>query len=720
MGSSKTANTERQQSGQTRPLSKRVLPFVGLLLMPPVALVAGALLRFAVKDSPAGLAVTAALLAVASYALAHFAYNLAGTRKRLIQLHLTVTVGLTGASEALTVAIGFPRWWVTTFLVGGLFLAASWCLYRVDVLRQRADQPENEDSLKKELGLEGTKFARPVHHFDSKGDLTRIEVPAKHAPGKTVEVLQGAVPAIESVAGAPRGRSRAVPDPENAGRSNLVIITKDVLATTVPWPGPSAPGTCITEHPLISGVHEDQQPLTKFIAGDHPLAPNPSSYAYMGMTRTGKTLNAQVNALEMFTRRNVVLFWFDTIKGSQTIAPIRDGLDIVVGDDDPAAFKQGMKALINAVKWRANELGRHGFRAWNQKAAEQLGMPLLVPHFEEADALCDLAPDQMVFLASKGLSTGIVSGISLQRADATSMPTGLRFNIGNWTCFGCGDPYSAGFALSDHTIAAGAHPENWKQSKPGYCYHEGIGVPEDRWPVTARSFFADDDEMREHTEMWAPHMTPLDAGTIGALGDWYPAAKQKMVAADTPVIVDRQERITVVTSANSNGRSGFVAADTTTDEDPEALEAHAEIRDQMSEMADQIEPQLDPEAERIDPQKAVPPPAAGDEMSWGDDKASAPTPEAAAEAFDQALREIAEDPSLRDPENPDTVLFQVGTLVDRYKFRSRPWFSGRLTDAAEGKVTVPPGLALSRALDKSAGYYRIRRLAVVAAIGHAG
>lgn len=718
MSSKKTATAERQGSGQTRPLDKRALPFVALLLMPVPALAAGALLRWTVKGSTPGLAVTAAALAVVGYGGAQFAYKLAANRKSIIQWHLTVTVALTVWAQALTVAIGFPRWWVTVFLVGGFLLAGSWCLYRIDVLRQRADEPENEDSLKKELGLEKTRFARPVHHFDAKGELTRIEVPVTHAPGKTVEVVQGAVPAIESVAGAPPGRSRAVGNPADASRSSLVIITKDVLATTVPWPGPSAPGTCITEHPLISGVHEDQQPLTKFIAGDHPLAPNPSSYGYMGMTRTGKTLNAQVNALEIFTRRNAAMFWFDTVKGAQTIAPIREGLDIVVGDDDPAAFKQGMKALMNAVKWRANELGRHGFRAWNRKAAEKLGMPLLVAHFEEADALCDLAPDQLVFLASKGLSTGIVSGISLQRADATSMPTGLRFNIGNWTCFGCGDAYSAGFALSDHTINAGAHPENWKQSKPGYCYHEGIGVPEDRWPVTARSFFADDDEMREHTEMWAPHMTPLDGGTIGALGDWYPAAKQKMADADTPVVTDRQERSVVVTSANSNGRAGFVAADAADDEDPDLLEAQSVIREQMAEATVEIAAQVDPEAARIDVGQPIPPPAPGDELTWSDDKTAAPTPEAAAEAFDQALREIAEDPGLRDAANPDDVLFQVADLVARYKFRSRPWFSERLTDAAEGRITVPPGLALCR--EEKPGHYRIRRLAAAAAIGHAG
>jgi hypothetical protein len=42
-----------------------------------------------------------------------------------------------------------------------------------------------------------------------------------------------------------------------------------------------------------------------------------------------------------------------------------------------------------------------------------------------------------------------------------SMPTTARFNFGAAYCCGCGDDYSAAFALSEQTIAAGAHPENW-------------------------------------------------------------------------------------------------------------------------------------------------------------------------------------------------------------------------------------------------------------------
>jgi hypothetical protein len=316
----------------------------------------------------------------------------------------------------------------------------------------------------------------------------------------------------------------------------------------------------------------------------------------------------------------------------------------------------------------------------------------------------------MVFLASKGLSAGVVCGFSLQRADANSMPTGLRFNIGDWACFGCGDEYSSGFALSDATIAAGAHPENWKQSKPGYFYHEGPGVPEERWPVPARAFFVTDEEMHEHTQRWAPHMTPLDAGSVAALGDWYTQIKAEMARADEAV---RSGVDTVVSSPN--GR--FVADDG----DPDAAEKMAvrqEIVEEIREMREsgEIPPADDDETDLIDPTRPLPPVGPDDELTWDDGKKEPPSEQTAAEAFDQALREIAADPDLRDPQDPATVVFQVGTLVDRYKFRSRPWFSERLSACADGRLVVPPGMHMCRG-DKP-GQYRLTRPAVAAADGN--
>lgn len=698
----------------SKPLTKRPVPFVSLVLTVPTVMILAAVLHFSVHDSMIGRSLAVLGLTVGTTALAATAYGLGAKRQRnpLIRWHVTVTVALTGLAVTLTVAIGMPRWWGLTFAVAGLFLACSWMLYRIDALRQNPQQEAEPDPLTKKLGLEHTRFGRPRHFYDAGGELTRIETPVKHGPGETAEVIQGAVAGLESVADqalrqpVPRGRSRAVPG-DGAGESRLVIITKDVLAGIIPYPGPSAPGAPITV-PLVSGVYEDQQPVLTYRAGGHPESPNPAGYGVMGMTRTGKTLHEQVRALEQFARLGVQLFWFDTIKGAQTIAPIRDGLDIVVASDDPQAFRKGMKALERLIRWRADTLGRHGYRAWTYDAVDdpRLKMPLLVAHFEEADVLCDIAPSEMVFLASKGLSAGVVCGFSLQRADANSMPTGLRFNLGDWSCFGCGDEYSAGFALSDATIAAGAHPENWKQSRPGYMYREGPGVAEQQWPVPARSFFVTDDEMREHTQRWAPQMTPLDAGSIAALGDWYTQVKAEMAAVDQAVRSG-------VDTAMSSGNGRFVA-DGGDSEAAEKMAARQEIDEEVQQMREsgELPEPFDERTAAIDPTQPIPPPDPQDELTWDDGKTAAPSEKDAADAFDQALREIAADPDLRDPQDPQTVVFQVGTLVDRYKFRSRPWFSARLSACADGRLVVPPGLHMTRG-DKQ-GQYRLTRPTVAA------
>jgi hypothetical protein len=722
---SKSATAERQNAGQSRPLSKRHLPFAGLLLMPPTALIVGLVVHFALpSDVARGL--TACGVTALTSLLAALAHSIGAGRKAVVRWHVVGTVILVGLGEAVTLLVGLTGWWLLTSLIVGEFVAASWALYRIDAFRQRTDQPETEDSLRKELGLEGTRFGRPVHHRDATGEVTRIEVPVKHAPGQTVNVIQDAVPAIESLAGAPRGRSRAVPT-ESANASNLVIITKDVLKDLVPYAGPSSPGGCITD-PLLTSIGEDQQFGLRYIAGGRPEAPNPSSTGWMGMTRTGKTLNAQIGAMEIMSRHNAQMFWFDTVKGAQTVRPLRKGLDVIVASDDKKVFRAGMKALMALIRWRADRLGGAGYRSWTPEAAKALGMPFLVAHFEEADELCDIAPDEMVFLASKGLSTGVSCGFSLQRASAESMPTGLRFNIGNWYCFGTGDDYSAGFALSSATIDAGAHPENWKQSKPGYHYFEGIGVDEQRWPIVHKSMFATDAQMEAHTDRWAPQMMPLDAGSISALGPWYAAAK-----AETQQLVDRWNGAApaadvvhdgAMTSANTTLNASAAAPDSTSAEDADGDDIRAEIEEDIEAMRASGEiPELtddngqpDTDGEAIDPTKPIPAPA-GEELSWGDPDGKIPATdrEQALAAFVEALRQIAADQQLRDPDDPDTTLFQVDTLVQRYKFRSRPWFAETLTGAADGTLDLPDGLVLTRR-DKP-GHYTLRRLATVSAIG---
>lgn len=108
----------------------------------------------------------------------------------------------------------------------------------------------------------------------------------------------------------------------------------------------------------------------------------------------------------------------------------------------------------------------------------------------------------------------------------------------------------------------------------------------------------------------------------------------------------------------------------------------------------------------MEPSMQIPAPD-GDELRWGDDKPDEMSPQEAAAAFDTALNEIAADPAFRQPDG--SAVFMVGELVDRYRFRSRAWFSGRLKEAAAAELVIPPGLVLERTGEVT-GQYRVRRL----------
>jgi hypothetical protein len=698
----KTPTVDRHPStsaGHSRPLDHKHLPFSGLLVMVGVYLAVGVTLWVVLRNSDFARFCVAFGILVLTVALANFAALLSRTtsttsspRQIIIRWHLTSTIVLIGVGEAITVIVGPNRWWMLVFLLNGVCLAASWALYRLDSLRRDPSQSAQptDDGLTKKLGLEGVQFGKPKHVVDENGDLARIEVEVKHAPGETAEPIQAAVPGIESLADhalaqpVPAGRSRVVPT-GGAGTSKLTIITKDVLTAKVLWPGPSAPGGCITA-PLRHGVYEDQYPLVKYIAGGHDHAPNPASYGYMGMTRTGKTMDALICVMEMFSRRNVVITWVDTVKGAQTVKPIRNGLDIIVVSNDPKVFKAAMRAACKIVDWRASELGKHGYREWIPECAldPKLRMPAWVWHFEECDVLTDIAGDEMVYLASKGLSAGVIGGYSLQRADAQGMPTNLRFNIGNWSVFGCGDDYSADFALSGSTRAAGASPENWGQAKPGYAYHEGVGIPDEKWPVVAKTFFAEAPEMEAYTNTWASQMMRPDAGSIAAGGDWYTNAKKATLekvaewdAATDVIDMSIAEEPAMVDSREDLERYG----DMTQDEEIEDMRRTGEI-------------DIDPEAATIDISVPIPPPAPDSIELPIDEKPEAKTREDALAAFRQALAEMASDDSLPDGENGG-VAFSVKDILARYSFRSRPWFSETLTAIVDGDVELD-GIVLTR------------------------
>jgi len=675
-----------------RSLAARVVPFA------PPWLLAGAVpvVGLGLHQAWGGDAVTTPLaamgMATVSAGLAGVAWAIGrkAGREAIIRWHTTVTVAAAGAAETGTMIAGLPRPWLDLVLAGGAALAASWNLRGFDALRSDSDDRDGDgDSWGQVLGMPKTRPGK------AKVVGARIEVPLHHGPGETVGNAQRALPQIEAARGVPAGRSRVVPDPDDAGRSTLVLIEHDVLKDTIVWPGPSAPGGSIVE-PLRTGLYEDDEPVLFWL----PPAPSgakvgrpPTNVLYMGITRSGKTVAALINTAEVMTRRDVVVLWADASKGEQTAGPIRAGLTLYA--DTVAKTRVLFKGVKAMVKARANLLGQHGFRQWEPAVFDHPGlrMPYVVVHLEEADEY--IGTDEFVWLTSKCLSTGVSVSVSLQRASHSSMPTDARYNVGAAYCFGVGDDYSAAFALSDSTIKAGARPESWKARKQGYFYLETPGVEEERFPVPARAFYATDDEIAAAVAGHAGTRAVLDEPSRQALGD---AWKQCQPAPDQP---GPPRAATPTRSA---------PMPTTTDDDPDdvpdeiATMRHAAAADIAAEFPTDHDPLL---PAGVDPAQPLPA-HHGPDHPFTDARPDAATQEEAEAAFDAVLRELAAEG------RPQGT---VTDLLDRYPYRSRTWFSRRLSAVAEGVIVAPPGLVLART-DRN-GVYDLYQLATTTPTRHA-
>ena len=231
----------------------------------------------------------------------------------------------------------------------------------------------------------------------------------------------------------------------------------------------------------------------------------------MGASGSGKTEAGLVLVAETVTRHDATVIYVDPVKGVQSIFPVAAGVSWAATDRTSAKHIVGrIPAMINA---RTNHLGRNGFKQWQPGC----GLKYLVIVIEEAAAI--IGNPKFVQLTEQARSAGISLVVSLQRASHDRMPTSARYNIGSSICFGVGDDISAGFALTDTTLDAGATPWLWKDRRPGMAYLEAPGVDESRWPTPLRHFLTNPDDLKT---IIAHHAQPgLDEVTADAAGNEY-------------------------------------------------------------------------------------------------------------------------------------------------------------------------------------------------------
>lgn len=785
----RSTRSSRQDEGtKQRNVVDQPTPFVGLLLAPFAAMLLTWICHYAIRgwswgewnvegsDTYMGLAIVIATLGAVAIATAawHFSYD----RQYVWRIGLTVSAALVGLWLPVLIWVGPHRWVAVFFVLTAYIVSGVWAMPRLHVLRRDPREAEQggEDDLMRELGLKGFKFGTPNIEYDDKGEETRRVYHVKHRLGATRDVLTSALPSLETLVEGPGGLSRVTkPEDGKSNKSVLTLMVKDPLVNRVPYHGPSRPGGSITD-PALIGAYDDGDPVHVFIAGgfipDKPLHRDgkgnivgqklpPTGYAFMGMTRAGKTVGENRLLVDgVITRNDAVICYFNKSKGDQDVAPIIDGVEVAVLADDVGAYQVGLNQIKAILTYRQRQLGRYGISAWSADRCfhnppthtvdgtyePMERMPALVVHVGEADAILESAGEQAVYLASKGLSVGIICGWSLQRWSAYSMPTDLRFNIGCRFCYGIGDEISATFALSDQTIAAGAHPENWKNFKPGRFFVEGAGIEDNRWPVSAKTIGDEDDDalianMRRDAALWGPRMAKLDQGSVIATRGWWRRSaaetgvlRARLTGAGTPTTTPPpdQEEDMPRTRAHAGTVRQFDASPPTDEQDPTAMDLDQATRADIASTTEvngqtirgeMITPERGPDGEpdeslfdemaAVDPRQPVPPPADGDDgIDLSEPKPEAATRAEAELALDAALRGIAADPVFADPNDPTgrTSLVRTHQIQERYPFRARSWYSPMLAALADGERLCPPGLRVEKAPDRRGeGWYRIIR-----------
>lgn len=671
-------------------------PFVPPWALGAVVPVLGSIAHTLWGDRPVRTALVALVLAGVTAGLALFVYAISrrAGREPLVRWHTTLTVILAGMAVTLTTIIGWSQVWAEIQLGVVAVIAFTWNLRRFEALkRERPDKGSgtSQDDVKKALGIGKTKIGA------AKETGARIEIPVKPGAGETVKTIQDALPRVEAATGMLAHRGRVVPG-EMADEATMVLITEDLLKNAIPWPGPSHPGGSIAD-PIVTGMYEDDVVSQFWFPGDMKTGRAPLMFGVMGMTRSGKTVFGLVAAVEMLTRCDVVLWWADATKGAQTAVAIRSGLDWYV--DSVAGTGAMLRALKAVVRARADALGKAGYAQWTPAAYEDsdLRMPYLVVWMEEADELI-ADSDLYKWITSKALSAGVSAVVSLQRMSHTNMPTDARANLTGGACFGVRDATDAGFALSDDTMDAGAHPEKWKTSKQGYYFLEAPGIDQDRWPIPQRAYLPMGPQDTSPADMLAPvvekyahiraeldqiSVEAADAATKGVYSNRRNKAKKSTAKPRVAVVVDSDERTTPVDD------NEIVDAEIVSD---------AEDDDMMDSIRDQIPANPEPEAiEGQDATAPIPEPT-GPVMEFGG-KLDAVSQEEAERAFDALIRTMAYE------ENRDSI--SVNDVVQRYPYRSRPWMSRRLSAVANGDLVIDPGLVLERT--ETAGLYEVRILA---------
>ncbi|WP_198029004.1 hypothetical protein [Actinoplanes sp. N902-109] len=413
---------------------------------------------------------------------------------------------------------------MAAWLVGTVVMTVAVAVYR---LMRQARGPEQSGVLQGEFAELGSavKQLKDVSFSRPKVTGAKATVEIEMPPGRTFAEVEGARAETASLLDVSSTAVRTQRDPDSERRGTMSVVPVDQLRHALPDPGLSAPGGSIAA-PIVLGLTEDGEQAEIILPGDPLVHRNAVGVmGVVGMSGSGKTELLLRLLGEAATRRDNDLFIADARKGGQLPAYLqRAAKKNAYGLEAAEDF---LEDLPSRVARRAKELGERGYKQWQEGCGLQFETVVIF----EASAIVARS-STVVDLAESVRSVGICLILELQRATYDRLPTSARSNITTWVMLGVEREDDAEAALSEETIAAGARPWLWKNTKPGYFYLEWAGRPRELWSSPNRSFICPDSEREAMVAQALGWSGPAGQPAVEA---YQPPAADQVVDDEPPV-----------------------------------------------------------------------------------------------------------------------------------------------------------------------------------------
>lgn len=464
--------------------------------------------------TPASLALAALGLAGTGAALSKLIHHMDGKAKREKDVVIRHQVNALGTTAGVTLGtvMGLETGaTLGTWALAGAGLCIANHLWSALYKKGAGEKAGGKwAKLESEIGL--AKHELKEAQSNGKGTVVAT-VEAKD--GATADEFARRIPAMTSALKLGQGRITHTVDDDDASLITMRVQVADLLKDGFAWPGPSAFGAGFGDMPINLGRYEDGETLKLNLPGilndfqEVEGGQNVEHCVAQGVNGAGKTVGNSIIVTEAATRTEVSVIVINCSKFMQDYGHVRHAADMVITTEKDA--RRFFKQLATVIKARGEYLAAKGLAKWKPGC----GLNFLVIIGEEAADFADGEAYGKVLRTLRSTGGWFLS--SIQRATHDQMDTTARSNHPAGMAYGLSDGAEAQYVLPPEAIEAGAFP-GWANRKPGYLYAAGMGIAEDRWAVTARTYNADRPTLAAAVTAGMNVRTPMDATTADAFG----------------------------------------------------------------------------------------------------------------------------------------------------------------------------------------------------------